>query len=60
MSCTTVCAQGHFEKAEQLYHRVITIEKNAPGHDHPKLAMYFSNLAELLRDQVTAICIYRP
>ena len=41
--------QGHYEEAEPLYRRALSVLTKALGPDHPNVATLLGNYAELLR-----------
>lgn len=48
-------SQGEYTAAEKLYERSLAIQEAALGPEHPDVAVWFNNRAELLHDQVTVL-----
>lgn len=54
--CTSAsCGQGRYKEADPLFLRAISIGKRTLGSEHPTLAGWYGNRAELLAKEVRAI-----
>lgn len=53
-----LCSQGNYDEAIQLYTRAITLGEKSLGPDHPDLAAWLQNMAQLWLRQVRAECHY--